>query len=225
MASKDSKNLLLAVAALVGFAAMLVWALAGPSTEAPEAAQPAHATAAAVDEPPVQPPVAAGARAAAPKDPAKPAEPTLDVDLFAGPMPDFMTEAHTRTLDKKWCDVTLQKKLYQFGQEHKDDARPQLLLAWDSMNREWYGIAVRMYAIAYRADKRAKHDPTMLRDLLYVAARYDRVEFKEAAELIREAYGEEALPSIDEELATFREQGNSVNTERLERLREAITGG
>jgi hypothetical protein len=222
--SKDSKNLLLAVAALVGFAAMLVWALAGPSTDAPDVAAPAEVAAAAADEP-AQPAQAAGARAAAPAAPAKAAEPTLDVDLFAGPMPDFMTEAHARTLDKKWCDVTLQKKLYQFGQEHKDDARPQLLLAWDSMNREWYGIAVRMYAIAYRADKRSKHDPSMLRDLLFVAARHDRVEYKEASELIREAYGEEALPSIDEELATFRAQGNSVNTERLERLRDAITGG
>jgi hypothetical protein len=223
VASKDSKNLLLAVVALVGFAAMLVWALTGPSDEVHEVAAPSETPAAEVDAP-AQPSGAAGARAASPT-PRVQAEPVLDVDLFAGPMPDFMAEAHARTLDKKWCDVTLQKKLYQYGQEHKDDARPQLLLAWDSMNREWYGIAVRMYAIAYRADKRAKHDPSMLRDLLYVAARYDRVEFREAVEIIREAYGEEALPSIDEELATFRAQGNSVNTERLQRLRNEITGG
>ena len=223
--SKDSKNLLLAVAALVGFAVMLVWALTGPSESEPEVAAPAAAPASDAVQAPEPAKSAAGPRAASPVAPAKAATPVLDVDLFASPMPDFMTEAHTRTIDKQWCDVNLQKKLYQYGQEHKDDARPQLLLAWDSMNREWYGIAVRMYRIAYQADKRAKYDPSMLRDLLFVAARHDRVEFSDAVEIIREAYGEEALPSIDEELATFRAQGNSVNTERLQRLRDQITGG
>jgi hypothetical protein len=120
--------------------------------------------------------------------------------------------------------VSVQKQLYNFGQEHKDDARPQLLLGWDSMNREWYGIAVRMYRIAYRADKRAKYDPTMLRDLLFIASRYDKVEFRETVEIIREAYGEEALPRIDEEIGALRLRGELRGSERLERLRKEITG-
>src|SRR5262245_7129173 len=123
---------MLAVAALVGFAAMLVWALIGPSddTKGPAAVAEAEPL---VEDAPAQP-AAAGARAAAPAKAQPRAMPAVpDVDLFAGPMPDFMAEAHARTLDKQWCGVALQKKLYEFGQEHKDDARPQLLLAWDSM--------------------------------------------------------------------------------------------
>jgi hypothetical protein len=222
VAKDDSRNLGLAVVALVACAAILVWIMVMPSGE-----DPSPAAAATNDEPPPvveQAPVrpATGGAPAATPTPAPAADPSLDVDLFAGPMPDFMAEAHARTFEKKWCDVNLQKKLYNFGQEHKDDARPQLLLAWDSMNREWYGIAVRMYRISYRADKRAKHDPSMLRDLLFIAARYDKTEFRETVELIRDAYGEEALPRIDEEIATLRAQGQVRGTERLERLRNEI---
>jgi hypothetical protein len=217
----------LAVVALVAFAAMLVWLLISPSTDAATRDDPASTDSTPQPSAAIAPARAATAGAPAPAPPPAQAEPTaapaLDVDLFAGPMPDFMTEAHTRTLDKKWLDVTMQKKLYEFGQEHKDDARPQLLLGWDSMNREWYGIAVRMYRIAYRADKRAKHDPSMLRDLLFVASRYDKTEFREATEIIREAYGEEALPRIDEEISALRVRGELARSERLERLRKAIT--
>ncbi len=227
MAANDSRNLGWAVMALVAFAAMLAWLLISPSSDAAMREEPAASadepepSAAAAPEPEASPgkPAAVPAAQVAP-----PGEPTLDVDLFAGPMPDFMTEAHTRVLDKKWLNVEMQKKLYHFGQEHKDDARPQLLLGWDSMNREWYGIAVRMYRIAYRADKRAKHDPSMLRDLLFVASRYDKTEFREATEIIKEAYGEEALPRIDEEISALRVRGDVAKSERLERLRKAVTG-
>jgi hypothetical protein len=215
----------LAVAALVACAAILVWIMVAPSGE--EEAPAAAATDADEEPPPAAEapvrPATGGSPAAAPAaQPARAADPALDVDLFAGPMPDFMADAHARTLGKKWLHVSIQKQLYNFGQEHKDDARPQLLLAWDSMNREWYGIAVRMYRISYRADKRAKHDPSMLRDLLFIAARYDKTEFRETVELIQEAYGEEALPRIDEEIAALRAQGQIKGTERLERLREEI---
>jgi hypothetical protein len=137
-------------------------------------------------------------------------------------MPDFMVDIHTRVLDKKPLNVVLQKKLYDFGQEHKDDARPQLLLAWDSMNRDWDGIGVRMYRIAYRADARAKHEPRMLSDLISVASRFDRVEFRESSALIVEAYGASAQPRIKEELETLRESGQHARAARLERVLEAI---
>jgi hypothetical protein len=220
VASKDSRNLVMAVVVLVAFAAMMAWALIAPDSDT--AAPTADEEPTAPGEPTNAAPAAA--TKAAKTAPAK-ATPTLDVDLFAAPMPDFMTPMHARTQEKQWLDVSDQKQLYEYGQQHKDDARPQLLLAWDSMNREWYGIAVRMYRIAYHADKRAKYDPSMLRDLLWVAARYDRTEYREAVEIIREAYGEEALPRIDEELAAAQAQGASESSDRLQRLRSAITGG
>ena len=165
-----------------------------------------------------------GAAPAPAKAVAAPNAPALapDSDLFAGTMPDFMVDLHAAVLDKKWLGAPQQRQLYEFGQEHKDDARPQLILAWDSMNREWDGIAVRMYRIAYRADHRAKDDPSMLRDLLTVASRFDRTEFREATEIIKEAYGKDALPRIEEEMGKYAAAGAPDRAARLSRLRDAI---
>jgi hypothetical protein len=224
VASNDSRNIGLAAIALVAFAGLLVWVLITPEPEpkptpaaeeaaAPEPAQPALPKVAAKAAPTAQP------SPSAPKPP-----PDMDVDLFAGPMPDWMIDLHAMVLGKKWLEVEQEKQLYNYGQEHKDDARPQLILAWESMNREWYGMAVRMYRIAYRADHRAKYDPSMLRDLLWVASRHDRVEFRDSSEIIREAYGEEALPQIDDELNAARAQNDMVRAARLEKLRKEVAG-
>jgi hypothetical protein len=221
--SNETRNLGFAVGVLVAFGALMVWVMTGP----PPADSDAHAARpneepAAPDTASERPEPAAAAKATSP-EPAVAAPPPSS-DLFAAPMPDFMTDAHARVLDKKWLDAEAQKQLYQFGQEHKDDARPQLLLAWDSMNREWDGIAVRMYRIAYRADQRAKDEPGMLRDLLDVASRFDKTENREATELVTEAYGEQALPQLDASLADLRAGGDLMRAGRLERLRAAITG-
>ena len=224
MATSESKTLMIAVVALVAFAGMMVWMLAGPSG----AAAPAEELAADPPVPGAKPAVAVSAPKPATGAPAAPApaaaaEPTNpDSDLFAGTMPDFMVDLHARVLDKKWLDAPQQRQLYEFGQAHKDDARPQLLLAWDSMNREWDGIAVRMYRIAYRADHRAKDDPSMLRDLISIGSRYDRTEFRETTEIVKEAYGASALPRIEDEIARLAAAGDVARSTRLARLRDAI---
>jgi hypothetical protein len=221
MATSESKTLMIAVVALVAFAGMMVWMLAGPS----EGGAPAEELAA---DPPVPGQTQPALAAPAPKPAAQPARPAptepvvTDSDLFAGAMPDFMVDLHARVLDKKWLGAPEQRQLYEFGQQNKKDARPQLLLAWDSMNREWDGIAVRMYRIAFRADPRAKDDPSMLRDLLTVASRFDRTEFREASEIIKEAYGAEALPRIDEEIAKYSAAGMPDRAARLSRLKDKL---
>lgn len=224
MPSPETRNRVLIGTGVVGVAAMLVWALTTPSglgatpqgnaTPTDEGVEPATPAA-------VKPGAAPSAAVAKPSAPAVAAAPA--VDLFAGEMPEFMAAAHSDTLEKKWLDVSVQKELYAYGKAHRDDARPQLLLAWDSMNREWKGIAVRMYGIAYRADKRAKEDPTMLRDLVDVASQFDTVEYRESMAIIRDAYGAEALPHIDEQLAQLSAAGDSAGAERLRRLRVDIT--
>lgn len=224
MATSESKTLMIAVVALVAFAGMMVWMLAGPSG----AAAPAEELAADPPVPGAKPPViaptapspATATTAPAPTPAAPPSNP--DSDLFAGTMPDFMVDLHARVLDKKWLDASQQRQLYEFGQQHKDDARPQLLLAWDSMNREWEGIAVRMYRIAYRADHRAKDDPSMLRDLISIASRYDRTEFRETVEIVKEAYGASALPRIEDEISRLAAAGDVARSTRLGRLRDAL---
>jgi hypothetical protein len=224
MAASESRGLVLSAVALALFAGAMFWALQGPAEE-----QPGSKPAASIDEPepaaaaPSEPRTAQPNAAAEPAQAAAaPAEPA--VDLFAGEMPDFMANLHARVLDKKPLGAPQQRELYEYGKKNPTDARPQLLLAWDSMTREWDGIAVRMYRIAYRADPRAKQDPSMLRDLLQGAATHDRVEYRETTEIVREAYGGEALDAITEKLAELQSRGDSRGVERLERLRDAITG-
>jgi len=223
MATSESKTLMIAVGALVTFAGIMVWMLTGAS----EGDAPADELAADPELPAPAPsatvPAAAPTRPAPKPAAAAPAEPVVaDSDLFAGTMPDFMVDLHARVLDKKWLGAPEQRQLYEFGKQNPKDARPQLLLAWDSMNREWDGIAVRMYRIAYRADRRAKDDPTMLRDLLTVASRFDRTEYREATEIIKEAYGSDALPRIEEVIGKYTAAGEVERAARLSRLRDAL---
>ena len=225
MVSPETRNRVLIGAGLIGAAAMLAWSLStpakrdtprfsGPTMVAEGAAEPAQA---------LEPASATAPSPNAQKLSAPPPAPPPAVDLFEGEVPDFMAKAHAATLEKTWLDVSVQKELYNWGQTHRDDARPQLLLAWDSMNRDWKGIAVRMYRIAFRADKRAKYDPTMLRDLVDVASQFDTVEYHEASEIIREAYGAEAVPHIDEKMAELSAAGDSAGAARLRRLRVDVS--
>ncbi|HMI90199.1 MAG TPA: hypothetical protein VK509_02495 [Polyangiales bacterium] len=223
MATSESKTLMVAVVALVAFAGIMVWMLTGTSEGDVPAEELAGDPVLPGPAPSATAPAPAPAQPAPKPATAAPAQPIApDSDLFAGTMPDFMVDLHARVLDKKWLGAPEQRQLYEFGKQNKNDARPQLLLAWDSMNREWDGIAVRMYRIAYRADRRAKDDPTMLRDLLAVASRFDRTEFREASEIIKEAYGGEALPRIEEEIARFTTAGEVARAARMSRLRDSL---
>lgn len=218
---------------MVGFAAVMVWFMAAPPTvdesadvDLPAETQDAVPSAAAA--PPVVAPSAPEPEPKAPEPaaavPGATAAATAPGDLFVGTMPDFMAKSHVRVIDKKPLDVSEQRALYDFGKANPKDARPQLLLAWDSMNRDWQGMGVRMYRIAYRADRRAKDDPSMLRDLLDIAGKYDGVEGSETTELVKEAFGGEALPKLDEALDKMRGTGDTRGVARLEALRAAISG-
>lgn len=218
---------------LAAAVALAIWLMPRPTTGTSEsaatAAVPADepAIAAAPKAPPQQPAPTVEAKPEPAEPAAKPAAPapeTKDSDMFAEPMPDFMVDLHARVLDKKWLGAPQQKQLYEYGRAHRDDARPQLILAWDARNREWDGIAADMYRIAFRADPRAKDDPNMLKDLLYFAGAHgdQTVEFKDSAELIHNAYGLDALPKIDSELEVARQRGEQAKTERLNKLREYL---
>lgn len=144
------------------------------------------------------------------------------VDLFAQPLPEDLDRIHKRVANNQWLSSRDQKALYDYGKEHKDDARPQLMLAWDARNREWDGIAARMYRIAFTADARAKDDPSMLPDLISIASRFDNVEYTDSATLISDAYGPEALPEIDDEISLAERRGEQRRLGRLKHLRESL---
>jgi len=160
--------------------------------------------------------------AAAPPQDDKAEQEAGEVDLFAGATSDLITDAHRRLLDGKRIGASMTKKLYDFGQEHPKDPRPQLLMAHDGMKQKRYGIAVRLYRIAWQADEAAKHDPKMLGDLVYVAATHDKVEHREAVEVITMIYGEESLEEIDRSLASARAAMRPRLIARLEKLRSAV---
>lgn len=145
-----------------------------------------------------------------------------EVDLFAGATNDLLTDAHRRLLEGKRLGARMTKQLYDYGQEHPGDPLPQLLMAHDGMKQQRYGIAVRLYRMAWQADEAAKQDPKMLGDLVSVAATHNKVEHREAVEVIKMIYGTEALGEIDRSLASARATVRPKVIMRLEALRGAV---
>lgn len=231
--TKQSRPWVIGVALLVAAIGVGAWLLRptqsdeAAAAEIPSEPASAEAPSKAVQTGPslqVKPaPTEPTAKADTPK-PAAAADP--DVDLFADAMPDFMVDIHARVLDKRWLGVEDQKALYKYGKEHRDDARPQLLLAWDARNREWDGMAITVYGTAFRADPRARQDKTNLRDLLDLASKHevDRVEFTDATEIIKDSFGLDALPIVEEQLAKLEENGQLARAARLSHMRDALRG-
>jgi hypothetical protein len=209
-----------------------MWALAAPTESTPAAdteSEPEEELLPAQPSPTRPPPATMTRSAQAIPKPEKPPAasppPIADDDLFAGPMPDFMVDLHARVLDKRRLGAHQQKQLYDYGKANKTDARPQLILAWDAVNREWEGIAVQMYRIAHQADPRAARDSRMLPDLLMIASHNEpnRVEFRDVLELTRKAYNkDEVLVRIEEELDELNASGELQRADRLSRLRDEL---
>jgi hypothetical protein len=224
--TKQSKTWVIAAAALVACVGVLAWILARPSDDALPDDNTASEPVAEPDTPAAAAkPAPAAAAAAKPTEAAKPAPPPAapEVDLFADSMPDFMVDIHARVLDKKPLGVKEQKLLYNWGKENKDDARPQLLLAWDCVNRDWDGMAVSMYGMAFRADPRSK-DNKNLGDLLSLASKHEpgRVEFDDAAKIVTDGFGQSALPEIEAQLAKLNAAGELQRAARLSKLRDDL---
>ena len=182
-----------------------------PKPNEPKPSEPARAD-------PAPPPAAAAKAGGVPQQPNADA-----IDLFAGEMPDFMAEAHMRVLDNQRLHPSKAKELYDYGMENKQDARPQMLLSMDALNREWYGFLSRHYRMAYRADPRVKDIPEVLSNLVWVAGNYDRVEYREATEVLHMMYGAKALPEVEARLEEAVAANQDKRIERLSKLRDALT--
>lgn len=145
------------------------------------------------------------------------------VDLFAGDAPDAIVDAHARQLDGELLEIALLRALFELAKAHPGDARPWLLLARDSMQRDWVGFAVRQYASAIEADDRAAQDASVLADLIEVAASgaYGELERREASALIVDAWGARAVPAIDQKIAAMRVAGDRDAIGRMEALKAA----
>ena len=204
-----------AIVGLVCFAALMVWSLSDSSRAGVEAPS--------VDAPPnrrrqgrSQSASRLDAAAAQPTQRPRPHRRSI---CSRATMPDFMTTCTRACSTSNSSTSRTRKQLYEFGREHRDDARPQLLLAWDSMNREWDGFGVRITAWLTLPTERAKDDPRMLRDLIEIEPlRHGRVQGS-ARSIMREAYGAQAVPQLNAKIADLRSQVHIDRVARLERLR------
>jgi hypothetical protein len=107
---------------------------------------------------------------------------------------------------------------YAFARQNPSDPRPWLLIAHAYAQLNWLSDAVERYQRAYRADPSARGDPQMLDDLLKAAAH--RVAGRNAARVIRDVYGAEALPALEKAIA--RGTGDADGNERLDHLRDSL---
>jgi serine/threonine-protein kinase len=108
---------------------------------------------------------------------------------------------------------------YEFARKNPDDPRPWLLLGAAYAQVDWYRDSVERYLRAYQVDSTCRADPQMLADLLKAAAH--PVAARSGARAIRDIYGVEAIPALEQALEDRR--GDREATARLTRLRESLT--
>jgi len=108
---------------------------------------------------------------------------------------------------------------YEFARKNPDDPRPWLLLGAAYAQADWLRDSVERYLRAYRIDSTCRADPQMLADLLKAAAH--PVAGRVAARAIRDIYGVEAIPALEQALE--RRRGDRAATARLTRLRESLS--
>jgi hypothetical protein len=138
------------------------------------------------------------------------------VDLFAGPAPEIIERGHQFADSGRSLHSKRVKQLYDFSKEHPGDARPQIILALDSMNRGWYGFAAGHYKKAFEEDPRAAKDPRVMRDLLKIAGR--RHDSDRAREALSVIYGRDAVVPAQRAMAEATERGDDAVAERLAEL-------
>jgi serine/threonine protein kinase len=108
---------------------------------------------------------------------------------------------------------------YEFAHQNPRDPRPWLLLGRAYAQLDWLSDSVERYLRAYRIDSTCRGDPQMLADLLKAAAH--PVAGPSAARAIRDIYGAEAIPAVEQELK--RRGDDSEAAARLARLRESLS--
>lgn len=108
---------------------------------------------------------------------------------------------------------------YEFARQNPRDPRPWLLLGRAYAQLDWLSDSVERYLRAYRIDSTCRGDPQMLADLLKAAAH--PVAGRSAARAIRDIYGAEAIPAVEQELK--RRADDREAAARLTRLRESLS--
>ena len=200
----------------------------GPAAQPPKPLPPPPPPAPSLPPPEPEPPTSPPVKVQAPMDPEPPERPAqLQIDTKAAQGPrDPWREPVPRPLrpirDRVKRGVHLSKRalvpVYEFARKHPDDPRPWLLLGAAYAQVDWFRDSVERYLRAYQVDSTCRGDPQMLADLLKAAAH--PVAGRSAARAIRDIYGVEAIPALEQALEQRR--GDREATSRLTRLRESL---
>jgi hypothetical protein len=143
-------------------------------------------------------------------------------DPFVGELPTLIADARTKQLAGELLDIDVQRPLFEYGKSHPSDPCPWLLLARDSMAREWGGFAGSQYESAIQADVRVIDLPYVLSDLLIVASEYTGVEQQAALDLIVDVWGRAAGQEIDLALVAAEVRGDDAALKNLRDLQAAV---
>ena len=175
-------------------------------------------------EPPTSPPV----KVQAPMDPEPPeraaqsdndAKAALGArDPWRAPVPRPLRPIRDRVKRGVHLSQRALVPAYEFARKNPDDPRPWLLLGAAYAQVDWFRDSVERYLRAYQIDSTCRADPQMLADLLKAAAH--PVAGRSAARAIRDIYGVEAIPALEQALEQRR--GDREATARLTRLRESL---
>ncbi len=133
-------------------------------------------------------------------------------------VPRILSSYRKRIFRKEKLNERALKSLRDYQRKNRSDPRPSLLLARAYMVRGWYRDAIERYQLAYKIDPRSRGDRHMVRDLVEIV-RYPKLS-NIAARAIMEIYGEEALNTIDRDLASSKVDENAKDA--LRRLRARI---
>jgi serine/threonine-protein kinase len=160
-----------------------------------------------------------------PEPPERPAQPDNDAkaalaarDPWREPVPRPLRPIRDRVKRGVHLSQRALVPAYEFARKNPDDPRPWLLLGAAYAQVDWYRDSVERYVHAYRVDPTCRADPQMLADLLEAAAH--PVAGRSAARAIRDIYGVEAIPALEQALEHRR--GDRDATARLTRLRESL---
>lgn len=173
-----------------------------------------------------EPPTSPAVKVQAPMDPEPPERAAVEAKAAQGAR-DPWREPVPRPLrpirDRVKRGVRLSKRAlvpaYEFARKNPDDPRPWLLLGAAYAQVDWFRDSVERYLRAYQIDSTCRADPQMLADLLKAAAH--PVAARSAARAIRDIYGVEAIPALEQALEQRR--GDREATTRLTRLRESLS--
>ena len=160
-----------------------------------------------------------------PEPPERPAQPNDDAkaalgarDPWRGPVPRPLRPIRDRVKRGVHVSQRALVPVYEFARKNPDDPRPWLLLGAAYAQVDWFRDSVERYVRAYQVDSTCRADPQMLADLLKAAAH--PVASRSAARAIRDIYGVEAIPALEQALEQRR--GDREATARLTRLRESL---